>query len=102
MRSTTSISIKDTKILDLSIKKTWQHELPSDNRKKQKHSARNRPKVHLQCTSIQFRCLMLYQGYTKTPTKSRGQFENIHRKTPSIPKSMLSLICENHKHKKEL
>ena len=47
MRSTTSISIKDTKILDLSIKKTWQHELPSDNRKKQKHSARNRPKVHL-------------------------------------------------------
>ena len=44
MRSTTSISIKDTKILDLSIKKTWQHELPSDNRKKQKHSARNRLK----------------------------------------------------------
>nr|DAT24261.1 MAG TPA: hypothetical protein [Caudoviricetes sp.] len=38
----------------------------------------------------------------KNPTKSRGQFENIHRKTPSIPKSMLSLICENHKHKKEL
>nr|DAF20086.1 MAG TPA: hypothetical protein [Caudoviricetes sp.] len=29
------------------IKKTWQHRLPSDNRKKQKHSARNRLKVHL-------------------------------------------------------
>lgn len=27
-------------------KKTWQHELPS-GMKKQKHSARNRPKVHL-------------------------------------------------------
>ena len=25
-------------------KKTWQHRLPSDNRKKQKHSARNRLK----------------------------------------------------------
>ena len=33
MRSTTSISIKDTKILDLSIKKTWQHELPSGMKK---------------------------------------------------------------------
>nr|DAS65194.1 MAG TPA: hypothetical protein [Caudoviricetes sp.] len=34
-------------ICPLFHKKTWQHELPSDNRKKQKHSARNRPKVHL-------------------------------------------------------
>lgn len=30
MSNTTSISIKDTKILDFGIKKTWQHELPSD------------------------------------------------------------------------
>lgn len=36
--------MNDTKILDLSIKKTWQLTLPSDNRKKQKHSARNRLK----------------------------------------------------------
>lgn len=27
---------------------------------------------------------MLYQGYTKTPTKSRGQFENIHRNDAKV------------------
>lgn len=45
---------------------------------------------------------MLYQGHTKTPTKSRGQFEEFIEMIPSIPMAMLSLIVDISKYKKEL
>nr|DAP02798.1 MAG TPA: hypothetical protein [Caudoviricetes sp.] len=45
---------------------------------------------------------MRYKEDTKTPDQKPGQFEKFIEMIPSIPKCMLSLICGNHKHKKEL
>ena len=39
---------------------------------------------------------------TKPRLKAGGQFEEFIEMIPSIPMTMLSLICENRKYKKEL